>query len=394
MKKFLLLVINLTIAVSIFAQGLPKAKPEDVGMSSKRLAQIDKIAQQAIDEKKVPGVAVLVAKNGKVVYKKTFGYASLEPEKKLIADDMIYDLASISKPVGTGTAVMMLVEAGKIRLDDDVREYIPNFAPYINQEGRREHAKIYHLLTHTSGLPDYTNADSVIAKYGLVAGDSLMNHIAQLKKTHSPGTHFEYSCLGFITLANIVKIVTGKPLNEFAQENIFDALKLKNIGYVPNAEMIKKCVPTEKVDGVMLCGIVHDPLARLQKGISGNAGLFSNLDDLSVMIQLYLNGGEYNGVRLLSPITVKLMTEVYNPLKKFGRGLSWDVTSGYMGQRGDIFPIGSYGHTGFTGTSVIVDPVSKTQLIILTNRVHPDGKGEVAKLRKSIANVAGSSILK
>jgi CubicO group peptidase (beta-lactamase class C family) len=394
MKKFLLLVINLTIAVSIFAQGLPKAKPEDVGMSSKKLNQIDKTAQQAIDEKKTPCVAVLVAKDGKVVYKKAFGYASIEPEKKLLTDDMIFDLASVSKPVGTGTAVMMLVEEGKISLYDDVKEYIPNFAPYINQDGRKEHAKIYHLLTHTSGLPDYTDADSVIVKYGSVAGDSLMNHIAQLKKKNSPGTKFEYSCLGFITLANIVKVVTGKPLNEFAQENIFAALKLKNIGYVPSAEMIKKCVPTEKTDGVMLCGVVHDPLARLQKGISGNAGLFSNLDDLSVMVQLMLNGGEYNGIRLLSPLTVKLMTEVYARLQKFGRGLSWDVASDYMGQRGDIFPIGSYGHTGFTGTSVIIDPVSKTQLIILTNRVHPDGKGDVSKLRKNIANITASAILK
>jgi CubicO group peptidase (beta-lactamase class C family) len=280
-------------------------------------------------------------------------------------------------------------------LDDDVKEYIPNFAPYIHENGRRENAKIYHLLTHTSGLPDYTNADAVIAEYGSAAGDSLMNHIAQLKKRNAPGTNFEYSCLGFITLANIVKIVTGKPLSEFAQENIFDPLKLKNIGYVPNAEMIKKCAPTEKTDGVVLCGVVHDPLARLQKGISGNAGLFSNLDDLSVMLQLFLNGGEYNGVRLLSPLTVKLMTETYKRLEKFGRGLSWDVESAYMAQtKGDIFPAGSYGHTGFTGTSVVMDPISKTQVIILTNRVHPDGKGDVSKLRKNIVNVAASSIIK
>jgi len=394
MKNFILLIMILIMSVSIFAQGLPKVKPEDVGMSSKKLDQIDKVAQKAIEENKTPSVAVLVAKNGKVVYKKAFGYASVQPEKKLLTDDMIFDLASISKPIGTGTSIMMLVEQGKIRLEDDVIEYIPNFAPFINKDGKKEHAKIYHLLTHTSGLPDYTNADSVIAKYGNVANDSLMNHIAQLTKTHSPGTNFEYSCLGFITLANILKIVTGKPLNEFAQENIFDPLNLKNIGYVPNEKMKKKCVPTEKINGEVLCGVVHDPLARLQKGISGNAGLFANLDDLSVVAQLILNGGEYNGVRLLSPLTVKLMTEVYKRVERFGRGLSWDVSSAYMGQRGDIFPIGSYGHTGFTGTSIIIDPVSQTQLIILTNRVHPNGKGDVAKLRKSIANIAASAILK
>lgn len=394
MKKLLLLLLTVVFSVHLFSQPLPKAKPEEVGMSSKRISKIDKTAQKAIDEKKIPGVAILVARKGKIVYKKAFGYASLEPEKKLLTDDMIFDLASVSKPVGTANAVMMLVEEGKLRLTDEVRKYVPGFAPFINKDGEKEHAKIYHLLTHTSGLPPYTNADTVKMLFGDASGDSLLNHIARLKKNNPPGAKFDYSCLGFITLANIVKIITGKPLNEFDKENIFDPLKLKNIGYTPDKNMIKNCVPTERTDGVILCGVVHDPLARLQKGISGNAGLFSNLDDLAVMVQMILNGGEYNGVRILSPLTVKLMTSVYEPVKKSGRGLGWDVASDYMGQRGDIFPMGSYGHTGFTGTSIIVDPYSQTQLIILSSRVHPDGKGEIMQLRKDIANIVASSIIK
>jgi serine-type D-Ala-D-Ala carboxypeptidase len=394
MKKIFTLFLLVIFTMPVFSQGLPKAKPEEVGMSSKRLSRIDKSAQKAIDENKIPGVAVLVARKGKIVYKKAFGYASIEPEKKLLTDDMIFDLASVSKPVGTATAVMMLVEEGKLRLTDEVRKYVPGFAPFINKDGEKEHAKIYHLLTHTSGLPPYTNADTVKALYGAAAGDSLLNHIAGLKKNNPPGAKFDYSCLGYITLANIVKIISGKPLNEFAKENIFGPLKLKNIGYVPDAEMIKKCVPTERTEGVILCGVVHDPLARLQIGISGNAGLFSNLEDLAVMVQMILNGGEYNGVRILSPLTVKLMTTVYEPVQKSGRGLGWDIASDYMGQRGDIFPLGSFGHTGFTGTSIIVDPVSQTQLIILSSRVHPNGKGEIMQLRKDIANIVASSILK
>ena len=200
--------------------------------------------------------------------------------------------------------------------------------------------------------------------------------------------------MGFITLAKIVKIVSGKPISEFTKEKIFDPLNLRNISYVPDAELVKKCVPTERTEGVILCGVVHDPLARIQKGISGNAGLFSNLDDLAVFMQMIMNGGEYNKVRILSPLTVKLMTTIYEPVKKSGRGLGWDIASDYMGQRGDIFPMGSYGHTGFTGTSVIVDPFSETQLIILSSRVHPDGKGEIMQLRKDIANIVASSIVK
>lgn len=394
MKKLSLLIIIVFFGVQSFSQPLPKANPEDVGMSSKRLSKIDVVVKKAIDEKKIPGAAILVARKGKVVYKKAFGYSSIEPEKIILKDDMIFDLASVSKPIGTATAVMMLVEEGKLRLTDEVRKYIPDFSPFIDKDGKHEHAKIYHLLTHTSGLPPYTNADTVKMLYGGAAGDSLMSHIARLPKNNPPGAKFDYSCLGFITLANIVKIVSGKSLKDFDEEYIFKPLKLKNIGYVPDEEMKKKCVPTEKTDGVILCGVVHDPLARLQKGISGNAGLFSNLDDLSVMVQMYLNGGEYNGTRILSPLTVKLMTSIYEPVKKAGRGLGWDIASDYMGQRGDIFPLGSYGHTGFTGTSIIVDPFSQTQLIILSNRVHPDGKGEIMQLRKDVANIVASSIIK
>jgi CubicO group peptidase (beta-lactamase class C family) len=363
-------------------------------MSSKRLSLIDGVAKKAIEEKKTPGVAILVARKGKVVFKKAFGMASIEPEKKELTTDMVFDMASVSKPVGTATSVMMLVEQGKLRLMDEVRKYVPEFSPYIDEKGHIEHARIYHLLTHTSGLPDYTNADTVKLMCGNYCPDSIITYIARLKKHNPPGKKFEYSCLGFITLANIVKQVSGKPFDQFTKENIFLPLKMNHTTYAPKGDILKLCVPTEKTYGSILCGVVHDPLARLQGGVSGNAGLFSNLDDLAIFLQMMLNGGEYNSVRILSPVTVKLMTNIYPKTEFSGRGLGWDVNSDYMGQRGDLFYAGSFGHTGFTGTSVNVDQPTQTIIIILSNRVHPDGKGDVMGLRRDVANIVASAIEK
>jgi serine-type D-Ala-D-Ala carboxypeptidase len=396
MKRFILLLVLclFTFNVVIFSQPLPTAKPEAVGMSSKRLSLIDDAVKKTLEAKKTPGVAVLVARHGKVVYKKAFGMSSLEPEKKELTTDMVFDMASVSKPVGTATSVMMLVEQGKLRLTDEVRRYVPEFVPFIDENGHAEHARIYHLLTHTSGLPDYTKADTVKLLYGNYCPDSIITYIARLKKHNPPGKEFEYSCLGFITLANIVKKVSGKSFDEFAKENIFEPLKMKHTTYAPKGDILKLCVPTERYDGKVLCGVVHDPLARLQGGVSGNAGLFSCLDDLGIFMQMMLNGGEYNGVRILSPVTVKLMTNIYPKTEASGRGLGWDVNSDYMGQRGDLFYWGCFGHTGFTGTSVNVDVPTGTIVIILSNRVHPDGKGDVIGLRRDIANIVASAIEK
>jgi serine-type D-Ala-D-Ala carboxypeptidase len=386
----------LIISVSnIFGQNLPKSLPETEGMNSKRLSQIDVVVKKAIDEKKTPGAAILIARHGKIVYKKVFGNASLEPEKKELKEDMIFDMASVSKAVGTATSVMMLVEQGKLRLNDLVKRYIPEFRPFIDKDGKEQNARIYHLLTHTSGLPPYTPADSVRKYCGDYCPDSIITYIARLKKETAPGTNFEYSCLGFITLANIVKKVSGENFDVFAKKHIFEPLKMNSTTYVPQGKLLERCVPTEKgKDGKVLCGFVHDPLAQLQGGVSGNAGLFSNLDDLSIFLQMMLNGGEINGVRLLSPITVKAMTTIYPKTEFAKRGLGWDIDSDYMGQRGDIFPVGSFGHTGFTGTAVNVDPATQTIIIMLTNAVHPNGKGGVLDLRREVANIVAASIEK
>lgn len=310
--------------------------------------------------------------------------------------DMIFDLASMTKPVATATSVMILVERGRIRLWDKVKEYVPDFAAYIEEKGiPGDDARLWHLLTHTSGLPPYTDPKEVEKQYGSPCStEDLVKLIARIPKQFPPGKQFTYSCLNYITLASIVKKLTGQSIAEFAEENVFRPLGMTRTFYNPPAQFIPLCVPTQVIDGRPLRGIVHDPLARLQGGVSGNAGLFSTADDLAVFAQMMLRGGEWNGVRVLSPLAVERMVEIFPKTPESGRGLGWDLTSDYGTVRGDLFGYGSYGHSGYTGTSIWIDPETKTAVIFLTNRVHPDDKGEIIAMRSKVANVVAASILR
>jgi CubicO group peptidase (beta-lactamase class C family) len=307
---------------------------------------------------------------------------------------MIFDLASITKPVATATAVMVLVERGRIRLWDRVTEYVPEFSTWYGEKGLAgEEARLWHLLTHTSGLPPYTDAKEAAKELGDPCSTAdLVKLIAGIPKESPVGTRFVYSCLNYITLAHIVQKVTGKTIAEFAEETIFVPLGMKRTFYRPLETLWSLCVPTEVVDGSPLRGIVHDPLARLQGGVSGNAGLFSTADDLAVFAQMLLDKGEWHGVRVLSPLSVERMTEIYPKVGEFGRGLGWDLASDYATVRGDLFGPASYGHSGYTGTSIWIDPETRTSVVFLTNRVHPDDKGDIIALRSKVANVVASAI--
>ncbi|MCX6567849.1 MAG: serine hydrolase [Candidatus Aminicenantes bacterium] len=392
MTVLALLVIGALSAAS--GQPLPAAKPEDVGMSSKHLAYLDEIIGAAVAGKDFPGAVLLVAHNGKIVFRKAYGESQLVPEKRPMAVDMIFDLASITKPVATATSVMILVEQGKIRLWDKVTEYVPEFSTWYGEKGiAGEEARLWHLLTHTSGLPPYTDAKEAGKKLGdPCATADLVRLIAEIPKESPVGTKFVYSCLNYITLAHIVQLVTGKSLSEFAEEMIFKPLGMKRTFYRPPESLRSVCVPTEVVNGVPLRGVVHDPLARLQGGVSGNAGLFSTADDLAVFAQMLLNKGEWKGERLLSPLTVERMTEIYPKAGASGRGLGWDLDSDYATVRGDLFGPASYGHSGYTGTSIWIDPETQTSVVFLTNRVHPDDKGDIIALRSKVANVVAAAI--
>jgi CubicO group peptidase (beta-lactamase class C family) len=389
--------LMLGIAGGAAAQPLPRARPEEAGMSSVQLAYLDLLMDEAVARNDFPGAVLVVGRRGRIVYGKAFGASQLLPDRRPIDAGMIFDLASVTKPVATATSVMILVERGRLRLWDKVKTYVPEFGPFLELRGEPgEDARLFHLLTHTSGLPPYTDAREAAAKYGYPCPtEILVKHIAGLRKESRPGETFTYSCLNYITLAWIVEKVSGKNLAEFAAESIFRPLKMERTFFCPPADRLEICVPTQVVDGELLRGIVHDPLARLQGGISGNAGLFSTADDLAVFCQMMLGRGEFRGVRVLSPLSVARMTEIYWKTSEAGRGFGWDLASDYATVRGDLFGPKSYGHSGYTGTSLWIDPETETFVILLANRVHPDDTGgDVIALRSKAANIVAAAITK
>lgn len=400
MKRPWKIVLGISLASLCFIACAPdvprEAKRGSSGISVKRLRQIDEVIAEALKRKDFPGAVILVGHRGKVVYRKAFGESGWVPVRKPMHESMFFDLASITKPVATATSVMILAERGRLSLEEKVKDFIPEFVPYTDENGKPgDDARLWHLLTHTSGLPPYTDAKEVEEKYGRPCPtESLVRHIAGLTKAAPPGKEFQYSCLGYITLAQIIKLVSGKTVADFAAENIFRPLGMKNTFYTPSPKHREQCVPTEVIEGKPLRGVVHDPLARLQGGVSGNAGLFSTVDDLAKFTEMTLNKGEYKGVRVLGPLTVARMTRVFPQAAFAGRGLGWDLDSGYSTNSGDLFGPASYGHTGYTGTSIWIDPETRTYLIFLTNRVHPDDKGAIVAMRSRVANIVAGAITK
>lgn len=390
------------LVVVVFIQGCrtepklgPSETPESVGMSSARLAQVDRIIREAIDRRDFPGAVILVLRKGVTVWRKTFGHKQWVPEMVPMDVSGIFDMASLTKPIATATSAMMLVEQGKFRLWDKVTDYVPDFIPFKDEEGKSgEDARLWHLLTHTSGLPPYTDADDLQDMYGYpITLESMIGHIAGLEKLNPPGEEFHYSCLGFITLSYIVKKVTGQNIARFARENIFLPLGMDHTFYTPEDEFLPLCVPTQVYDGKPLIGVVHDPLARLLGGVSGNAGLFSTADDLAIFAQMMLSKGIFEGKRILSPLAVERMTEIFRIVDFAGRGLGWDLESGYATNQGDLFGPAAFGHTGYTGTSLVIDPETETVVIFLTNSVHPEDKGDIISMRSRVANIVAGSIL-
>jgi CubicO group peptidase (beta-lactamase class C family) len=374
-------------------------KPQEEGFSGKRLKLLDGTINSAISRKDFPGAVILIGRKDSVVWRKAYGDSQRVPTRRVMEEGMIFDLASMTKPIATATSLMILVEEGKISLDEKVKDYVPDFVPFMDSSGKPgEDARIWHLLTHTSGLPPYVEPGGhagVEQQFGQrFPPERLVAHIATLPKNDPAGTAFHYSCLGYITLAQIIKQVSGQNIAEFSQERIFKPLKMKHTFFCPDEKMRSSCVATEVIDGKPFVGVVHDPLARLQGGISGNAGLFSTADDLAIFAEMMLHNGTYKGTRVLSPLTVATMTTVWPNAAFAGRGLGWDLDSSYSTNGGNLFGPRSYGHTGFTGTSIWIDPDTETYVIFLTNRVHPDDKGKeaIAAMRSRVANVVAAAI--
>ena len=379
-----------------------RSSPERQGMNSKYLALIDSTVNASIQEGDVPGAVVGIVRNGCLVFEKAYGLKSEYPEEEPMTVETMFDLASVSKVVGTTLSVMQLVEQGKIRLVDTVARYIPGFLPWINPEtGERVPIRVQDLLTHSSGLDAYMDdMDGYLNEFGPLTPDSLMMVIStRIPRNFKPGTDVLYSCLNFITLQHILEKVTGERLCDYTQKHVFDALHLKHTCYFPFGEPNKHLnlvAPTAiQPDGSVLRGIVHDPIARIiNGGNSGNAGVFSNVEDLAVVCAALLADGSYNGHRVLSPLTVQRMFAVppaNDP--KVARALGWDTFYPEPYTSGDVFAVMNLrGHTGFTGTSVLLDPDTNTAVIILAHRVHPRNDGSASRLRSTVASIVAASI--
>jgi uncharacterized protein YbbC (DUF1343 family) len=387
------------VAHAAFAQA-PLARPESVSLSSARLAQMDAVIAEGIANKKLPGAVVLVGRKGQIVWRKSYGARTVEPAREEMTLDTIFDLASLTKVVATTTSIMILVERGKLRLSDPVSLHIPE----LKGEGR-DRITIEQLLTHVSGYaPDFDLRER------WTGYDEAIKRLVKEPLRNPPGSRFTYSDIGFIALGEVVARVSGMPLDQFAQKNIFGPLRMHNTGFRPSPALKARIAPTEKRRGQMsylgdtginagaegevwLRGEVHDPTSYRMNGVAGHAGLFSTANDLAVYCQMILNGGTYRGVRILAPLTVAEMTRPRVVASNGAtRGLGWDMNTTFSTNRGDLFPLGSFGHTGFTGTSMWIDPASQMFVVFLSNRVHPDGRGDVGPLRGRVASIVAAAI--
>lgn len=417
MKKLITITVAAALAVPVFAQGaLKQDYPERHGMNPEKLAQVDRVINEAITANEIPGAVLSVVRGNDIVYLKAYGNKSVVPTVEPMTTETLFDLASVSKCVGTTLAFMQLIENGYVRLTDNVDRYIPNFKPWKDPEsGETVDITIRDLLSHSSGLTPYINADTFVKEYGGNDPEKMEQYIAtEIKRNFRPGTDFMYSCLNFVTLQRILERVTGEKLYEYAQKHVFDVLGLTHTCYFPliytpavsnSAELAGLCAPTEvQADGKPLVAQVHDPMARrIMGGNSGNAGVFSNAEDLSVICSAIMNGGVLvdkkgrilESTRILSPLTVRLMATIppqNDP--SVGRALGWDKKSSHSGPRGDLFnPETTIMHTGYTGTSIVIDTETKTAIILLTHRVHPEDKGSVGRLRALVANIVAGSII-
>ncbi len=380
--------------------GLRKTNPASVAVSAQKLEAIDGEVEREIKQHHLPGAVVLVARNGGVVWRKAYGARAVEPAREPMTADTIFDVASLTKVVATATSIMILVERGKIRLNDPLSTYIPE----IKGEGR-ERITLELLLTHRAGYaPDFDLKDRWRGY------DEAIKRLIREPLRNPPGAKFVYSDINYIALGEVVHRASGLTLDQFALRNIFIPLGMRHTGFRPKAKLRARIAPTEKRRGQLsylgdkpqgseadadkwLRGEVHDPTSYRMGGVAGHAGLFSTADDLAIYCQMILNGGQYRGVRILGPLTVAEMTRP-RLVSEGGwtRGLGWDINTSFSTNRGDFFPLGSFGHTGFTGTSLWIDPASKMFVVFLSNRVHPDGKGDVASLRGRVASIAAGAV--
>ena len=392
MRRALPAALVFVIAAAL-SEGLAGQKAGETRVERANLARIDDLVNEAIAAKATPNAVVVVGRGDQTLYEKAFGIRASAPEEPMTLDT-VFDFASLTKVVATTTAVMTLIEEGRLRLNDPVASHIPGFERY-----GKGGITIRHLLTHVSGLrPDvdlhpWSGYDAAIE----LAKDEV--------PTSAPGQSFVYSDINFFLLGDIVKRVTGQTLDAYLKARVFGPLGMTETGFVPPKTLLPRIAPTERCgDGdptpckrpevAALRGVVHDPTARRMGGIAGHAGLFSTARDLKIFARMLLGKGKIGNTRVLSEASVTAMTSPQTPRGMTSvRGFGWDIDTSYSGNRGDLFPVGTtYGHTGFTGTSLWIDPNSNSYVIFLSSRLYPDGLGDVTPLRSRVATVAAAAI--
>ena len=357
----------------------PHASSDGHGNATSIDATLDPIMEKAVADGNIPGGVLLIGHNGKVIYRKAFGWRSLEPEREPMTVDTEFDLASLTKCVATAPSVMKLIQEGRVRLNDPVSAYLPEFA----QNGKQD-ITVRELLTHYSGL-----APDLDLKTPWTGQGTAFEMAMHEKPAYPPGSRFVYSDINFETLGFLVEKVTGVSLSEFASRNIFIPLGMTNTRFLPPGEWKPRTAPTQYDEqGKMLRGVVHDPTARRMGGVAGHAGVFSTADDLAKFAQDMLSG-----FTVLSQLSVEKMSTPQQPANAASlRGLGWDIDSPFASNRGELLPVGSFGHSGFTGTSLWIDPVTDTYIILLTNAVHPRGGRSAVSLRSRIATAVVQSL--
>jgi uncharacterized protein YbbC (DUF1343 family)/CubicO group peptidase (beta-lactamase class C family) len=345
-------------------------------------ARLDAVIAQAIKEDQIPGAVLVVGHRGAVVHRKAYGWRALVPRRETMTVDTIFDAASLTKVVATTSAIMHLFERGKLRLNDPVAKYLPDF------QGGKSDITVRSLLTHFSGLRPDLDLEPAWSGYETGIQKALADVPAG-----PPGVRFVYSDINFILLGEIVRKVGGVPLPQYVRECVFRPLGMNTSMFQPPASLRPRIAPTEIVKGTLLRGIVHDGTTRYMGGVAGHAGLFTTAADLGRFAEMMLGEGTYRGVRIFSPATVRKFTTPQSPPNQpILRGLGWDIDSPYSGNRGELFAIGSYGHTGFTGTSLWIDPATRTYVILLTNAVHPRIRPAITSLRCRVGTVVAAAL--
>ena len=363
---------------------------ELAGIRNDSLTNIATVVEKSIAAGYYPGMVVLAAHRGQLIYRGVFGNQSLVPEVIGMRTDTLFDLASLTKVMVTTTAVMQLLEAGRLELDSCVSQYWPDFA-----SNGKDRITVRELLTHTSGLqaipPPWTPPVEENQRYA-----TGLKQIEQLSLVEAPGKMFVYSDTNFVILGYLAELISGERLDQYAQTHIFKPLQMNSAVFLPPPSMRNLIAPTvSPEDQQARWGQVNDPTTERMGGVSGVAGLFANAHDVGIFLECLLNGGRIAEERyLLSPLTIRKMITPQTPSGMLEcRGLGWDLDSVYS-NRGVLFPAGSFGHTGWTGVSVWADPATQTWIVALTSRSHPAPapRNQLIQDRRAIANIVAASL--